>query len=388
MPTDSFIYLEIAKTLTYTALSFLFAIWWAPALIKLLTWLKFWKKNARTTDSSGQEYVVMKQFYEENEKKRLVPRAGGILIWITALVFAVFFWILLKIEPENKTFQFLNFVSRAQTFIPIGTLFFASVLGFIDDALVTLETGGNYHGGGLKLTQRAVVVSMIGFLIGFWFHFRNDFLHIIRLPWLDKSGNWFDLDLKPLSPAIDLSFLFNGFSIPAGWLIIPITIIVVVSLWGGTIIDGFDGLAVGVFIPMYLVFAGLAFAQGAYDIATFLMVLTGAMAAYMWYNLPPAKFYMGDTGSTGLLITLAVVAIILDKIYILPIAGFIVYATVASDIIQIFSKKVFKKKVFLAAPLHHHFEAIGFSRHAVTVAYWIISIVCSALAFALGLIVG
>jgi len=384
---DSFIYLELAKIITYTALSFLLAIWWAPYLIRLLRWLKFWKKSARKTDSNGQEYVVMKKFYEENEKKRLVPRAGGLLIWITTLAFAVFFWILLKIEPTSKIFQFLNFVDRSETFIPIGTLFFSSILGFVDDALVTLETGGNYHGGGLKLTHRAIFVAFMSFLIGLWFHFRLDFLHTIKVPFLQSNGQWLDFDLTKISPAIDLSNTFLNLTIPAGWIIIPITIFIVVGLWGGTIIDGFDGLAAGVFIPMYLAFAALAFNQGAYDIATFLMVMTGTMCAYLWFNLPPAKFYMGDTGSTGILITLAVVAIILDKVYLLPIVGFLLYLTVASDIIQIFSKKFFKRKVFLAAPIHHHFEAKGIPRHVVTMSYWAISCVCSAVALVIGLII-
>jgi len=379
------VYLEIAKIITYSALSFLVAMWWAPVLIKVLNWAQFWKKQVRTQDSSGTDFVVLKKFYEENEKKRLVPRAGGLLIWITAMGFAVFFWILLKIEPTARLFQFLNFVNRTETFIPLGTLFFASILGFADDVLVTLPGGGNYHGGGLKLNQRAGVISIIGLLIGLWFHFRLDDFNVIRLPIpANTPEGWVQFDLSIISPEIALDWL----NIPAGWAIIPITIFVVVSLWGGTIIDGFDGLAAGVFIPMYLAFSGIAFAQQAYDIATFLMVMVGAMSAYLWFNLPPAKFYMGDTGSTGILVTLAVIAIILDKIYILPVVGFVLYATVASDIIQIFSKKFFGKKVFLAAPIHHHFEAQGIPRHTVTMRYWLVSAVCSVIALALALYVG
>lgn len=366
----SIIYLEAAKIFTYSALSFLLAMWWAPSLIKLLVWLKFWKKNARTVDTIGGELSVTKHFYEENEKKRLIPRAGGLLIWVTALAFAWFFWFILKIEPSNKTFQFLNFVSRQETFIPIGTLFFASIFGFVDDALATLDTGGNYKAGGLKLSYRLGMVTILSFLIGLWFHFKLgiDRLHVF-------------------TGTIDFSQFQLPLGLPGGMLIVGTTVLVLLALYGSSMIDGFDGMSAGVFIPIYLCFAGIAFSRGLYDIATLLMVIVGSMAAYLWFNIPPAQFYMGDTGTMGLLLTLGVVAFLTDSVYLLPIAGFILVLTEGSVVLQILSKKLFKRKIFLAAPLHHHLEAIGWLRHQVTMRYWLISIMTSVLALALGLLV-
>jgi phospho-N-acetylmuramoyl-pentapeptide-transferase len=364
--------LQAARVLTYSSLAFLMALWLAPSFINLLVWLKFWKKRSRTVDSSGGELVVTKKFYEENEEKRKIPRAGGLLIWVTAIVFAVFFWLVFKIEV-NETTQFLNFVSRAETFIPIGTLFFASMFGFVDDALATMENGGNYFAGGLKLSQRLLLVTVLSIAIGLWFFFK---LNITRFT---VPGGIIDLT------NIQIPYLFT-FSAP--WLIIPITVVVLLAMWGGSVIDGFDGLAAGVFIPLYLCFAALSFTDGFYNIATFLMVVTGAMTAYLWYNIPPAKFYMGDTGSIGLLLTIGVVAFLIDKIYVLSIAGFILFLTEFSNIVQIFSKKVFKRKFFLAAPLHHHFEAKGWLRHQVTMRYWLISIITSILGLAMGLLIG
>jgi phospho-N-acetylmuramoyl-pentapeptide-transferase len=367
------IYLQAAKIFTYAALSFVLAMWWAPSLIALLRWLKFWKKQTKDTDINGQKLTVTKAFFNETDKR--VPRAGGLLIWITTLAFAFAFWLILKISPiGNKTAEFLNFIDRRETFIPIGTLFFASIFGFIDDALATLETGGNYKAGGLKLSYRLFLVTTLSFFIGLWFHFRLNLDSI--------SLGLFEIKLT----SFNISFGIFGHVINGSWLIIPITMVILLGLYGSSMVDGFDGMSSGVLIPIYLCFAGIAFSKGFYDIATFLMVIVGAMAAYLWYNIPPARFYMGDTGIMGLLLTLGVVAILLDVVYVLPIAGLVLVLTEASVIIQVLSKKFFKRKVFLAAPLHHHLEAIGWLRHQVTMRYWLISIMSSVVGFALGLL--
>lgn len=360
-------YLEQAKILTYTVLSFLIAIWWAPSLIRLLVWLKFWKKTNRKINITGQaiEDKTLQKFYEQDESKRKVPRGGGILIWVTTLGFAIFFWILLKVDPGNSVFQYLNFIDRTQTFIPIGTLFFGSILGFIDDALSTLESGGNYKAGGLKLSQRVGIIALLSAAIGYWFYDR------VKITQLDF-----------FSYRIDLA---NLFGLNLAWLIIPITIVTLLALWGSSVIDGLDGLAAGVFIPIYLCFAGIAYSRGLFDITTLLMVMVGCMGAFLWYNIAPAKFFMADSGSTGILLTLGVVAILTNAIYLLPIAGIMLLLTLLSNVVQIFSKKFLGRKVLLAAPLHHHFEAMGLTKNQIVLRYWIVSIVMSSLALAIGL---
>ncbi len=358
-------YLEAAKILTYTALAFFVAMYWAPYLIRLLNWLKFWKKGYKTVATTGEELVVTKQFYKDNDHK---PRAGGILVWVTTLAFALFFWFILKIESNELT-QFLNFIDRRETFIPLGTLFFGSVLGLIDDALATMDGGGNYAAGGLKLSHRMMVVAFISLLISLWFYYRVDISSFSVFAW-----------------EINLDGISLPFGIEGGWLIIPITLIILMATWSTGIIDGFDGLFAGVVIPVILCFAGLAFSRQMYDIATMMMVMAGSTTAYLWFNIPPAKFFMGDTGTVGILLTIAVVAILTDYIYVLPIAGLMLFISSGSAIIQIFSKKVFKKKVFLAAPFHHHLEAIGWTKVQVTMRYWLISIMLSALGLAVGLL--
>ena len=361
------IYLQAAKIFTYTALTFIISMWWAPSLINLLTWLKFWKKSSRTITTTGEELSVTRQFYEENEKKRLVPRAGGLLIWVTVLVFALFFWVVLKMFPENQTAQFLNFIDRRETFIPLGTLFFASIFGFVDDALATLETGGNYKAGGLKLSHRLFLVTILSVFIGLWFHFRLGMSEVV-------------------TPLLNLDFTTWGLPFDGGLLIVPAVILVMLAMWGSSMIDGFDGMSAGVFIPIFLCFGGIAFAREYYDIATLMMVISGALTAYLWFNIPPAKFYMGDTGTMGLLLTLGVVAFLIDAVYILPIAGFMLVVTEGSVVLQILSKKIRKKKLISAAPLHHHLEHIGWLRHQVTMRYWLISIMSSVIGFVVGLL--
>jgi phospho-N-acetylmuramoyl-pentapeptide-transferase len=386
------VYAETVKMLVYGVLSFLIAYWWAPFLIRLLTWLRFWKKKTRTTDSDGNELTVTKQFYTDNEINKLVPRAGGLLIWVTTVCIALFFWFFLKIEGGNRTFQFLNFIDRKSTWIPIGTLVFSAILGFIDDTMVTMESGGNYHAGGLKLRQRLFIIAGMASIVGVWFHFKliddsgKNFLHKVLLPFWDGSNqSWYRFDLTNISPSFNIP-LINLF-VPAGWALIFFTIIVVLSAWGGSVIDGFDGLYAGCIIPMYLAFAGIAVNDGQYKIATLLVVIIGCTLAYLWFNIAPAKFHMGDTGSTSLLVTIAVVAIILNRVWLLPVAGFMFYVTAGSNIIQLTSKKLFKRKVFYAAPLHHHFEASGLTREQVTIRYWLVSILFAMVAMILGLLI-
>jgi phospho-N-acetylmuramoyl-pentapeptide-transferase len=360
--------MEFTKILIYTVLVFFIGLWWAPYLIRLLRWLRFWKKKNRSVNMSGDtiEDKTLQKFYVHDESKLKVPRGGGVLIWLTTLTFAFVFWLLLKIEDSNRLFQYLNFINRTQTFIPIGTMFFGAIFGLIDDALSTLESGGNYLAGGLKLNQRVFLVTLLSTLIGLWFYFRAK-IHVISI----------------FSFKIDF---YNIFGQNLGWLIIPITVLILLALWGSSVIDGFDGLSGSVLIPIYICFAAIAYLKGYYDIATLMAVISGATMSFLWFNISPAKFYLGDTGAVPLLLTLGVVGILIDAVDMIPIAGIMLVLTVSSNIIQIFSKKVFKRKVFRAAPLHHHFEAIGLKRDQVVIRYAIITILMCILSLAFTII--
>lgn len=385
------LYLETSKILTYTVLSFVIAIIWAPLLIKFLRYIQFWKKTSRSKTMTGESLTVTKEFYDNDESALKIPRAGGIVIWATVIMFCLYFWFIMKIFPSSAT-EFLNIIDRRQTFIPLGTMFLGALAGLTDDFLSTRNSGGNYFAGGLKLSHRFGFVTVLSIVIGLWFF---DRLQLTSFSFFVPNINFLNQESAyPYFPIIftkiDLNSIniFQQFGIPEtlGWLIIPAVMVVLLSLWGTSVIDGFDGLATGVFIPVYLCFAGLSFIRGYYDIAAFLMVTVGAMGAYMWYNIPPAQFYMGDTGTMSVLLSLGVVAFLIDALYVLPIAGLMLYLTEFSVIIQTISKKFFKRKILLAAPLHHHLEAIGWLRHQVTMRYWLISIMTSVIGLVIGIL--
>ncbi|MEK7515547.1 MAG: hypothetical protein AAB555_01255, partial [Patescibacteria group bacterium] len=177
-----------------------------------------------------------------------------------------------------------------------------------------------------------------------------------------------------------------------GALIVPLFMLVSLGLYAGGVIDGIDGLAGGVFSSAFMAYAGIAYFQNQINLAAFSAALTGAILAFLWFNIPPARFWMTETGTMGLTLTLAVIAFMTDTpgngygVAALPIIAFPLVVTIFSNIIQVLSKKFRGKKVFRIAPLHHHFEAIGWPSYKVTMRYWIISIVCAIVGMTVALI--
>jgi phospho-N-acetylmuramoyl-pentapeptide-transferase len=404
MILETDLYLKGAKMMIYFGLSFVVSMIIAPIIINKLKEYKFWKKKSRDVDMSGNKLEVTAQFYSEDEAKVKVPRAGGIVIWLTTLSIAAFFFVILKLFPSSCTSgicdqslsQYMNFVDSKQTFIPIGVLVFGAAIGLLDDYLATRPSGGNYLAGGLKLSQRMIGVTLVAFLVGLWFHLRiGDTMHRLTLPfWNNDTSSWSVLDLSKIQlpfgwlDSIGQSIFGWSFNLAnGGWLIIPLTVFVLLLLYAGSVIDGFDGLSAGTLIPSYLALAGLAFVTQYYQTATLLSVISGALVGYLWYNIPPARYYMGDTGITPMVLVLGVVVMLIDKLFTLPILAFLLIATALSVIVQVFSKKYFKRKVLLAAPLHHHLEAIGWTKVQVSMRYMLISLLCSVMAIAMGIII-
>jgi phospho-N-acetylmuramoyl-pentapeptide-transferase len=159
-----------------------------------------------------------------------------------------------------------------------------------------------------------------------------------------------------------------------------------VASWAGGVIDGLDGLAGGVFAAIFGAFIVIAFSQGKIELATFCAVILGTLFAFLWFNIPPAKFYMGETGILGLTSTMAVVAFLTDSVMVLPIIAGLLVIEVGSIILQLLSKKFRHKKLFLATPIHHHFEAIGWPSYNVTMRFWIIGAVLAAIGIAIRLL--
>jgi len=237
-------------------------------------------------------------------------------------------------------------------------------VGLSDDILQVCGKG-KYIGGGITFKRRLLMVIIIGLIGGFWFYYQLGW-DTIHIPLLKNFP--------------------EGFVFPIGIWMIPLFVLVTVGSWAGGVIDGLDGLAGGVFASIFGAFAIIAFAQGKADLATFCAVIAGTLFAFLWFNIPPARFYMGETGILGLTTTMAVVAFLTDSVVVLPIIAGLLVIEVGSMILQLLSKKFRHKKIWLATPIHHHFEARGWPAHQVTMRFWIISVVLAILGVAMRLL--
>jgi phospho-N-acetylmuramoyl-pentapeptide-transferase len=254
----------------------------------------------------------------------------------------------------------------------LATLVAAGAVGFLDDIMQVISAPtkgflkpvwsifGKYIAGGLSLRYRLALVSLIGFTGALWFFY--------------KLG-WSTIHIPG-----------NG-DITIGILYIPLFVITMILMYSGGVIDGIDGLSGGVLSSIFAAFGLIALAQGQVDLAAFCFVVTGSILAFLWFNIPPARFYMGEAGMMGLTAALTVVAFLTDSVLVLPIIAILLIAETLSVIIQLLSKKFRNgKKVFLAAPIHHHFEAKGWPSYKVTMRFWIIGIVAAITGVAIRLL--
>jgi phospho-N-acetylmuramoyl-pentapeptide-transferase len=336
-----------------TLTAFVIGVCLTPVVTHYLYKHQVWKKSAgKGVGYGGGKTPIFDELHKIKDTN--TPRMGGIVIWgsvlITTGLFAIFGNLL-----ENPALQTLNFLSREQTWLPLLALVSGAIVGFIDDYLIVKGTG-NHFAGGLPLSQRLLVVTGTATFIGWWFY--------------SKLG------------VSTVSFFDIG-TIELGILFIPFFIFVATCVYMSSVIDGIDGLSGGVFMSVFAGYSGVALLQGQFDIAALCAVLVGAILAFLWFNIPPARFYMTETGIMALTMTLTVIAFMTDTladgigVSVLPIIGFLLLITVVANTIQILSKKLTGKKVFLVAPLHHHFEALGWAPEKVTMRYWIIGILCA-----------
>jgi phospho-N-acetylmuramoyl-pentapeptide-transferase len=337
----------IVRTLVLFILSFSMAIALAPFLIKLLYKHKAWKKKPREDTIGGHKTPIFTALHAKKEVS--TPRMGGILIWGTVLLVTTLLWIASKLLYD-PFWSGLNFVSRSQTWLPIFALIASSLLGLIDDLLVVTSRGG-YIGGGLRFKVRLALITLIALIGAWWFYFKLEWSSL----YIPFYGN----------VAID------------GWYML-LFVAVVIAMFSSSVVDGLDGLSAGVLAPVFAAYGVIAFTRGEYDLAAFITVIIGALTTYLWFNVHPAKFYMGETGIMGLTVTLAVIAFLTNSVFFLPVIGFVLVIESASVVIQLLSKKFLHRKIFLSAPIHHHFQALGWPESQVTMRFWIISVLASA----------
>lgn len=343
--------IAIIKILAPTALAFVIGVLITPLISHYLYEFKAWKKTAgKGVGYGGGETPLFDQLHKERDTA--TPRMGGIVIWASVLITILLIWVLQFIFPGTLLGN-LDFFSRSQTWLPVTALLVGAIVGFLDDLLVVRGTGKHFAGG-LPLSQRLIVVGVTTLFSGWWFYEKLEV----------STVSFFSLG------TIDLGILF-----------IPFFVLVGLLIYASSIIDGIDGLSGGTFMFIFTAYAGIAAYQSQIDLAAFCATVVGGILAFLWFNVPPARFYMTETGMMALTLSLTIVAFMTDTlgggegVSVLPIIGILLVFTVGSDVIQLLSKKLRKKKVFLIAPLHHHFEAIGWPAEKVTMRYWILGFV-------------
>lgn len=352
---ENLVFLNVVKVLAPTAISFFIGMVLTPLLTHYLYKNKMWKKKVRTKTTDGKEAVEFQKLHKDKEIG--TPKMGGIIIWGSAFLAVILVWLASLILPF-ETFDKLNFLSRGQTWVPLFALIVGAGVGFFDDYFEVNEKV-DYIGGGLSLKKRLALVTLIALACGWWFYYK----------------------LGITSIAIPFDGLFN-----IGIFFIPFFILVTLGLYSGGVIDGLDGLAGGVFSSMFGAYGLIAFANNQINLAAFCFVIVGGLLAFLWFNIPPARFYMSETGSMALTITLSVVAFLTSEVLLLLIIAFPLVATSLSDVLQLGSKKLRGKKIFRIAPIHHHFEAIGWPSYKVVMRYWVVSIICAFLGVIIALI--
>jgi len=333
---------DIIKIFLLTTVAFIIAILWTPLLTHYLYKYKAGKK-IRPSDETPI-------FSKIHQAKSGTPTMGGIIIWLTTLFVILLFFIISEIV-DIENIQRLNFLTRPETLLPLGALIASAIVGLIDDYFNI--KGFGTRGGGLRIRYKLIAYTLISIIGAWWFYFKLD---------------WTTLHV-PLIGNYDIGI----------WYIPVFIFVIVATAFSVNESDGLDGLAGGTLLAAFGAFGAIAFAQGKYDLATFCGVIIGTLLAFLWFNINPARFFMGDTGSMSLGVTLGIVAMLTNSALLLPIIGLILVFESLSVIIQVISKKIFKRKVFLSAPIHHHLEAKGWSEPKIVMRFWIISAVTAVI---------
>jgi phospho-N-acetylmuramoyl-pentapeptide-transferase len=257
-------------------------------------------------------------------------------------------WLLDRVFGWTE-FHMFNFLTRRETLLPLGALVGAALVGLADDMLDIYRMG--HKGRGIPFRIKIFLYAAVASVGAWWFYSKLGYNFVYVPFW----GN-----------------------ITIGWWFIPFFLAVVVGTsFAANETDGLDGLAGGTLLLAFFAYAIIAFMQGRYDLASLIGVVCGSLLAFLWFNVYPARFFMGDTGSMALGVLLAIVAFLTNRVLLLPIIGIVLVIEALSVFIQLFWRHVFKKKFFRSAPIHHHFEAIGWPETKVTMRAWILtSVAC------------
>lgn len=323
-PTLTTLTNELTTSLLLSGAAFILAMLLTPVYTTLAYRFKFWKKQ-RQTSTTGEKLKVFLKLHEEKFKRNIPTMAG--IIAVVAITVITLVWNL----------------DRAQTWLPLAALIGGGIVGLLDDII---NIRGNGTGvAGLRSSAKFLMITALGLGLGWYFCVKLGF-DAVHLPYIGD--------------------------IALGWLMIPVFAFAVVATGNAVnISDGLDGLAGGLLTIAFGAFGVIAMLQGQFILAGFCFTVVGALLAYLWFNIYPARFFMGDVGSFALGTSLGVVAMLTNSFFLIPVIGIIFVIEAGSSLIQIFSKRVFKRKIFKSAPIHHHLEASGWPETKVTMRFWV-----------------
>lgn len=339
-------------------LAFVIAFAVTPILTHFLYKYKIGIK-IKNNSVDGEKLTYVSKMHKD---KSGTPTMGGILIWFSVLILIFsshhLFGYVAKWLDISMIAR-LDFLSRAQTWLPLFVLVAAGLLGLLDDWMSVRGIGKN-KGGGMRFAMRFWWLFVIAGTGAWWFYYKLgwDRIHI---------------------PAV------GDYSI--GFWYIPLFIFIILfCAISSNETDGLDGLNGGILLFAFSAFSAIAFFQNKMDLASFSAAVAGALLAFLWFNIYPARFFMGDTGAMALGTTLGVIAMLTNSALVLFVIVFIYVLESGSVVIQLTSKKLFKRKVFLSAPIHHHFEAKGWPEPKITMRAWIFTAVTAIMGVIIGIL--
>jgi len=342
----------IASLLTSGIVAVFLGFGVAPSFRRFVYRYKLWRQFSRSANTKNTDFHAI-----NNPEEVRVPRVGGALI-VFITVFSILILFVLSRFTNVPAFRGLDFLSRSQTLLPLGAFIVAAIVGFIDDALQIWGRGKWSEDPILLRVIKSVSIILLGLLLGLWFYIKLG-VSTIHIPWYG-----------------DISL---------GYLFVPFFILVLYSVFSGSVIDGVDGLSGGVLLSTFGAYAIITYFRHQYDLSALAVIIVCSLLVFLWYNIMPAQFYMGETGMLALTTLVTIYAFFTDTVLLLPVLVFPLFFTSLSVVLQLLYKKITKRmfkdgksrKLFRIAPLHHHFEAIGWTRPQIVMRFWIIGFITS-----------
>lgn len=322
---------EMTSTFILSVAAFLLAMALTPIYTYMAYRYRFWKKQ-RDTSTTGEKLLVFVKLHKEKFKRNIPTMAGGIgVIAIT-------------------TVTLVN-LDRGETWLPLAALLGGAFVGLLDD-IINLRGDGTGVAG-MRSSVKFLMITVLGFALGWFFCVKLGYSSV-HIPFLG-----------PLE---------------IGWLMIPLFAFAVVATGNAVnISDGLDGLAGGLLALSFSAFGVIALLKGQFHLAGFCFTVVGALLSYLWFNIYPARFFMGDVGSFAFGAALGVVAMLTNTLFLLPVIGLMFVVEAGSSLLQIASKRLLHRRIFTSAPIHHHLEAAGWPETKVTMRFWVIGAVTALL---------